>query len=150
MSSLMWLMLTDPDSRAMRSGKGPLVGYNVQIAVDVKHRLIAERQVFYTVQRTYETGGSPAPARPRPRRAHKLGAEVVEALRAAREQRPSRSFRDLVKLVRERFELSVHPGSIDRVLARQKNARERRATGLSRRCQGCVHPCRCPLHALTL
>jgi len=36
------LSLTDPDSRAMRSGKGPLVSYNVQIAVDAKHGLIAE------------------------------------------------------------------------------------------------------------
>ena len=30
----------------MRSGKGPLVGYNVQIAVDAKHSLIAEQQVY--------------------------------------------------------------------------------------------------------
>lgn len=40
------LSLTDPDSRAMRNGKGPLVGYNVQIAVDAKHSLIAEQQVY--------------------------------------------------------------------------------------------------------
>ena len=87
------------------------------------------RPTFYTAQRAYETGGLPAlvPARPGPRRAHKLGAEVVEALRAAREQRPSPSSRELVELVRKRFGLSVHRRSIDRVLARQKNARERRA-----------------------
>ena len=80
------------------------------------------RPTFYTVQRAYETGGLPAlvPARPGPRRAHKLGAEVVEAIRAAREQRPSPSSGDLVELVRERFGLSVHRRSIDRVLARQK------------------------------
>ena len=40
------LSLTDPASRAMSSGKGPLVGYNVQIAVDAKHSLIAEQQVY--------------------------------------------------------------------------------------------------------
>ncbi len=40
------LSLTDPDSRVMRTGKGRVVGYNVQIAVDVKHSLIAEQQVY--------------------------------------------------------------------------------------------------------
>ena len=30
----------------MRTGKGGVVGYNVQIAVDVKHSLIAEQQVY--------------------------------------------------------------------------------------------------------
>jgi len=39
------LSLTDPDSRVMRTGKGPVVGYNVQIAVDARHSLIAEQQV---------------------------------------------------------------------------------------------------------
>ncbi len=39
------LSLTDPDARAMHSGTGVGVGYNVQIAVDTKHKLIAEQQV---------------------------------------------------------------------------------------------------------
>ena len=80
------------------------------------------RPTFYSAQRAYETGGLPAlvPARPGPRRAHKLGQEVVEALRAAWEQRPPPSSRELVELVRERFGLSVHRRSIDRVLSRQK------------------------------
>ena len=80
------------------------------------------RPTFYSAQRAYETGGLPAlvPERPGPRRAHKLGQEVVEALRAAWEQRPPPSSRELVELVRERFGLSVHRRSIDRVLARQK------------------------------
>ncbi len=30
----------------MRTGKGGVVGYNVQTAVDVKHTLIAEQQVY--------------------------------------------------------------------------------------------------------
>ena len=41
--------LTDPDSRAMHSGTGVGVGYNVQIAVDTKHNLIAEQQVHSKV-----------------------------------------------------------------------------------------------------
>lgn len=80
------------------------------------------RPTFYSAQRAYETGGLPAlvPARPGPRRPHKLGQEVVEALRTAWERRPPPSSRELVELVRERFGLSVHRRSIDRVLARQK------------------------------
>jgi len=37
--------LTDPDSRAMRSKQGRMVGYNVQIGVDQKHKLIAAAEV---------------------------------------------------------------------------------------------------------
>ena len=43
------LSLTDPDARAMHSGTGVGVGYNVQIAVDAKHKLIAEQQVHSQV-----------------------------------------------------------------------------------------------------
>ena len=80
------------------------------------------RPTFYSAQRAYEAGGLPAlvPARPGPRRAHKLGAEVVQALRAASERRPPPGSRELVELVRERFGLSVHRRSVERVLARQK------------------------------
>ena len=80
------------------------------------------RPTFYAAQRAYESGGLPAlvPSRPGPRRAHKLDAEVVETLRAARQQRPAPSARELGELVREQFGISVHRRSIDRVLARQK------------------------------
>ena len=43
------LSLTDPDSRSMHSGTRVGVGYNVQIAVDTKHNLIAEQQVHSQV-----------------------------------------------------------------------------------------------------
>ena len=39
------LSLTDPDSRAMHSSTRVAVGYNAQIAVDTKYKLIAEQQV---------------------------------------------------------------------------------------------------------
>jgi transposase len=39
------ISLTDPDSRAMAGHTGVAVGYNVQIAVDAKHKLIVEQQV---------------------------------------------------------------------------------------------------------
>jgi len=43
------LSLTDPDARAMDAHTRVAVGYNVQIAVDTKHNLIAEQQVHNKV-----------------------------------------------------------------------------------------------------
>src|SRR5580704_2482125 len=39
------ISLTDPDSRAMAAHTHVAVGYDVQIAVDAKHKLIVEQQV---------------------------------------------------------------------------------------------------------
>lgn len=39
------ISLTDPDSRAMAAHTHVAVGYNVQVAVDIKHKLIVEQQV---------------------------------------------------------------------------------------------------------
>ena len=39
------ISLTDPDARAMAAMTKVGVGYNVQLAVDVKHKLIAEQEV---------------------------------------------------------------------------------------------------------
>jgi len=43
------ISLTDPDSRAMPSMMKVGVGYNIQLAVDVKHKLIAEEDVSNNV-----------------------------------------------------------------------------------------------------
>lgn len=43
------LSLTDPDARAMHTTSRVGVGYNIQIAVDVKHKLIVEQQVHNKV-----------------------------------------------------------------------------------------------------
>src|SRR5260370_8599106 len=39
------ISLTDPDSHAMAAHTRVAVGYNVQVAVDTKHKLIVEQQV---------------------------------------------------------------------------------------------------------
>ncbi len=43
------ISLTEPDSRAMHASTRVGVGYNIQIAVDAKHKLIAEQQVHNKV-----------------------------------------------------------------------------------------------------
>ena len=39
------ISLTDPDSRAMAAHTRVAVGYNVQVAVDAKHKLIVDQEV---------------------------------------------------------------------------------------------------------
>jgi len=43
------ISLTDPDSRKMSIGHGSQIGYNVQVAVDAKHKLIVEHEVTNAV-----------------------------------------------------------------------------------------------------
>ncbi|MDJ0870938.1 MAG: helix-turn-helix domain-containing protein [Gammaproteobacteria bacterium] len=85
------------------------------------------RPSYYQAQKAYTSGGLPAllPKKPGPRRAHKLSEEVVEALRAALAAEPALSSQALVRLVQERFGLSVHRRSIERALAPQEKKRRR-------------------------
>jgi transposase len=83
------------------------------------------RPSYYLAQAAYEEGGLPAllPRRPGPRRAHKLSAEVVRVLREALAEEPELGPKELVRLVEERFGVSVHRRSIERALARQEKKR---------------------------
>jgi transposase len=58
------------------------------------------------------------PARPGPRRAHKLTDEVVDFARQAREADPSLSSSGLADAIAGRFGIRVHPRSVERALAR--------------------------------
>lgn len=79
------------------------------------------RPSFYEAAAAIDTGGLAAlvPARPGPRRAHKLNDEVVAYARAQLEAEPSLRSVDLVTLIEERFGIRVHPRSVERALARQ-------------------------------
>jgi transposase len=80
------------------------------------------RPSFYEAAAAIDAGGLAAlvPARPGPRRAHKLSDEVVVELRQRLEADPSLRAVDLVAVVAERFAVRVHPRSIERALARQR------------------------------
>ncbi|MGB8876992.1 MAG: hypothetical protein WCD11_11775, partial [Solirubrobacteraceae bacterium] len=58
------------------------------------------------------------PARPGPRRAHKLTDEVVVFARERRAADPGLRSAELVELIAERFGVRVHRRSIERALAR--------------------------------
>jgi len=61
------------------------------------------------------------PARPGPRRAHKLTEEIVAFAEQVRESDPSLRSADLAALITERFAVSVHPRSVERALARVRH-----------------------------
>jgi transposase len=79
------------------------------------------RPSFYEAAAAIDRGGLAAlvPARPGPRRAHKLSEEVVTHIRQLLEADPSLRSADLVELVEAHFDLRVHQRSIERALARR-------------------------------
>jgi transposase len=58
------------------------------------------------------------PARPGPRRAHKLTDQVVAFARERRAADPSLRSVDLAEAIEQRFGVRVHPRSVERALAR--------------------------------
>ena len=82
------------------------------------------RPSFYAAQRALDEGGLAGlvPARPGPRGAHKLTAEVVAFAREQRAADPKLSAAGLVELIAERFGVRVHRRSVERALARAERA----------------------------
>ena len=82
------------------------------------------RPSFYAAQAALERGGLAAlvPARPGPKRAHKMTGEVVAFARERRTADPKLSSQALVELIAERFGVAVHRRSVERALARAESA----------------------------
>jgi transposase len=103
----------------------------VQVEGDAVSRSAAafgfSRPSFYAAAAALEEGGLQAlvPARPGPRRAHKLTEEIVGFARRRLEDDPSLRSADLAEAIADRFGVSVHPRSVERALARSKSGGER-------------------------
>jgi transposase len=82
------------------------------------------RPSFYAAQAALDRAGLQAlvPARPGPRRAHKLTGEVVAFARERLQADPKLSAQALVGLIAERFGVRVHRRSVERALARAERA----------------------------
>jgi transposase len=78
------------------------------------------RPSYYQAAAAVDAGGLAGlvPARPGPRRAHKLTAEVVAFARQLRNADPSLRSADLAAAIAGRFGITVHPRSVERALAR--------------------------------
>jgi transposase len=87
------------------------------------------RPSFYAAQAALDEGGLAAlvPARPGPRRAHKMSGEVVAFAREQRAADPKLSSQALVELIAERFGVRVHRRSVERALARAERAEQEQA-----------------------
>lgn len=84
------------------------------------HAFGLSRPTFYGAAAALEAGGLAGlvPARPGPRRAHKLTGEVVAFARRLWEEDPSLRSAEVAEAIGERFGVSVHARSVDRALAR--------------------------------
>jgi transposase len=80
------------------------------------------RPSLYQARRGFEQAGLSGliPRRRGPRRAHKLGDEVMQWVEQVLKAEAALSARALVDLVQERFALVVHPRSIERALQRRQ------------------------------
>ena len=85
------------------------------------------RPSWYAAAAALDEAGLPGllPARPGPRRAHKLSDEIVAFLRAARDEDPTVRASVLADRVEEEFGVRVHPRSVERALARSGQPKSR-------------------------
>jgi transposase len=85
------------------------------------------RPSFYQTQAAFEQAGLAGliPHKRGPKQGHKLTQEVVEFIRQRRQQDPALPTLALVDLIEERFQIVVHPRSIERGLARPQKKRRK-------------------------
>ena len=83
------------------------------------------RPTFYEAQAAFERAGvhGLVPAKPGPRRAHKLSDAIVDFLEKRLAKEPELGAAALTELVKKRFGRKVHPRSIERALARREKKR---------------------------
>jgi transposase len=85
------------------------------------------RPSFYQAQTSFKEKGLPGlvPRKRGPRGRHKMTQEIVLFVEKAREDDRVRGGRRLAELVRQRFDVTVHPRTIERAL-RQRQEKKRR------------------------
>lgn len=89
------------------------------------------RQSYYSAARALADDGLQGlvPAKPGPRGAHKLTAEVLDHLEALRDADSGLGAAELAAAVAERFGVTVHRRSVERALARREAATRDRKSG---------------------
>jgi transposase len=80
------------------------------------------RPSFYQARAAFEESGLAGllPHKRGPREGHKLTTVIMEFVISIREQHPSWSWKEIGRLLQQRFAISVHPRSIARQWSRQK------------------------------
>ena len=80
------------------------------------------RPSFYQAKAALDVGGLAAlvPLRRGPRTSHKLTGDVMAFVRELRQRDPLMRATELARRINERFDIAVHPRTIERGLARDK------------------------------
>lgn len=80
------------------------------------------RPSFYQASKSLEQDGlcGLLPKKRGPRSAHKLGKDMMEFIESQLSEDPCPNSSELASRIQERFNLQVHPRSIERALARKK------------------------------
>jgi hypothetical protein len=109
------------------------VKYEMLRLVNVDKRPVSEaaktcgfsRPAFYQARTAFEQSGLAGliPRKPGPRNGHKLTPAVLQFLNDARAAEPSLRSEQLAGMVRQTFDVHVHPRSIERQLSRKKKPR---------------------------
>lgn len=83
------------------------------------------RPSFYKAQAAFERAGLPGllPAKKGPRGAHKLSTEVMDFVERELAADPQLGAAQLAVRIQARFDIQVHPRSIERALARRQKKR---------------------------
>jgi len=81
---------------------------------------------FYEAQSAMNRDGLPGlvPKKPGPRGGHKITPEVQTYIEAVSSKEPSLDVRDLLAKVKEGFDVTVHPRTIERALEHTKKKRQ--------------------------
>ncbi|MGQ0849060.1 MAG: helix-turn-helix domain-containing protein [Actinomycetota bacterium] len=84
------------------------------------------RPTFYQAQAALDSTGLAGlvPARPGPRRAHKLSEEVVSFVQGLTEADPTLRSGEVAEAIAARFGISVHPRSVERALQRAEGGKK--------------------------
>jgi transposase len=109
------------------------VKYEMLRQVDVDKQTVSQaaktfgfsRPSFYQAQATFQEAGLAGllPQKRGPRSGHKLTPELMQFVAQLRLTEPEISSPQIAERIAQRFNLSVHPRSIDRQLQRQKKLR---------------------------
>lgn len=87
------------------------------------------RPSFYKAQNDFITNGLPGliPRQKGPKQAHKLSGDVMEFVAQAIDKDNTLKAAKIVSLLEKRFNLKVHPRSIERAIARRKKKGKHKA-----------------------
>ena len=84
------------------------------------------RVAFYRAKAAFEKAGLPGllPLRPGPKNPHKLSPDILLYIKKSMEDKTVSNSKELSKTIEQKFEISIHPRTIERAIARMKKKRK--------------------------